>query len=189
MKKRDVILLILCIIYSIISIIYIFDSSNAGQIIGMIQFIVIYIPFFILMFAKDKRYAIYISLAFCGFELIVRFLECVKYVFAFITNFQDMINVSIILALVGKILSSLIKIYLIKNIVNYLKEEESKHLNKILIFLGLLFLVVIVYSIINNYVFYEIIDSCKDFVLNSLLIAFIMTNNLKSEVKINSEDN
>lgn len=189
MKKKDINLLVLCILYSIINIIYIFSSTNTGKVFGLIQFIAIYIPFFILLFIKDKKYAIYISLAFCGFELIVSFFEYIKYIIAFINYFSDMFEISVILGLFGKIISNIIKIYLIINIISLLKEENKKHLKMQLILLIVLFLIVISYSIISNFVIKEIITSFKDFILNVLLVVFIMFNCSINEAKVISKEN
>lgn len=189
MKKKDVTLLILCIIYSVLSIIYVFNSSKSGQVISLIQFIVIYIPFFILLFIKEKKYATYIALAFCGFELIASFLNYIQYIAAFITRFSDMFNISIILVLLGKILSNLIKIYLIFNITYYLKEDAKKYIKTILILFGVYFLVILSYIILNDFNIVEVITPIKELVLNVILITFVITIFPKTELKNATSEN
>lgn len=189
MKKKDITLLILCIIYLVLSIIYIFNSSSSGKVISLIQFIVIYIPFFILLFIKEKKYAIYITLAFCGFELIASFLNYIQYIAAFITSFSDMFNMSTILVLLGKIFSNLIKVYLIFNIINYLREENIKHV-KIIIssFVGY-FLVILSYSVLSNFNIVEVITPIKELVFNIILITFVITIFSENEYKKMTSDN
>lgn len=189
MKKKDITLLILCIIYLILSIIYIFNSSSSGKVISLVQFIVIYIPFFILLFIKEKKYALYIALAFCGFELIASFLNYIQYIAAFITNFSDMFNMSTILVLLGKIFSNLIKVYLIINIINYFKEENRKYVKIIFSLFGVYVLVILSYSVLSNFNIVEVITPIKELVLNLILIVFVMTIFSKNEVKLLTSEN
>lgn len=176
MKKNQIILLILCIACFAINITYILFLSDTGKILGLIQYLAIYIPFFVLLFIKNKKYAMYICLAFCGFELLVSIFEYINYIRIFINN--DVIaNISeIIISLAIKIFSNIIKVLLIINIINWLNEKDKKYISLINIMVVFLLVGSFYYMFPVGLSLQSKIALIKDVILTILLVYFVITN-------------
>lgn len=193
MKKNQVILLVLCILCFIANIIYILLLSDNGKILGLIQYLAIYMPFFALLFIKNKKYAMYITLAFCGFELLVNLFDYIRSI-VFLLQPDVSNKLSVIVYIIEKMFSNVIKVLLIINVFKWLQERERS--NTTLISIMLILLVVGGAAIIgqnyfslrdnnttiNTIYLANIASICKDIVLNFLLVFFVMTNFIKPEI-------
>lgn len=122
MEKKKIILLGLCFIYTILSLIC-FISVKETAVFNIIQFIILYIPFFACILFNKKKWMLYFALFFSGLELLTGFL-------GIIVNIKTIsevgISESIILALIENALRIIINGLLFVDIIYILRDKKIK---------------------------------------------------------------
>lgn len=141
MKKEKFTILLFCLIYTVLSIVC-FVNVKETAFFNIIQFIILYIPFFACIIIEKKKWALYLTLFFSGLEFLTG-------MFGLIINTYTLIKVSqeqtIVYALIENFLRIIIGGTLISEIISILKNSK-KNLNKIIIGLIIILFIVLCYD-------------------------------------------
>lgn len=122
MEKKKIILLGLCAIYTILSLIC-FINVKETAVFNIIQFIILYIPFFACILFDKKKWMLYFALFFSGLELLTGLLGVIVNIK---TLSEVTLNMSIILAFIENILRILITGLMFVDIISILRCNKRK---------------------------------------------------------------
>ena len=193
MKKNNVFLLVLCIIYTIVSLTYIVGSQESIAF-NIIQFVILYIPFFCFAVFNNKKWTLYMAMFFCVVEGLAGILNCINYV----RMFNQLINlgelkeqlIRFLSVALGNILVLVMRIIFICEGIRVLKAEGSfKSKGIVVILLGVLLITFLGYIVSSNAEFLNSLPTIRSLLFSVILYASISLVFGAGEFKIVSTDN
>lgn len=179
MKKNNVFLFILCLIYIIVSLVYIFGIKESVGF-NIIQFIILYVPFFCFIVFNNKKWALYMAMFFCIIEGLAGILNSINYIRMFIqlVNQNEIKNqlIRFLSVSLGNFIILATRIIFIYEGIRVLKaKEEIKNKIIISVLIGLLILTVLGYILSSDVPFYEYLPTIRSLLFTIILYGAILS--------------